>query len=436
MQQASRPFHIMAKGIGPLCNLRCDYCFYLDKKEMFSSGSQEASRFVMTGEVLEAFVKGYMESQPEGTGEIHFTWQGGEPTLLPLDFFRSALALQKKYRRPGMKVTNSLQTNGTLLDDEKARFFRDSGFLVGISIDGPEELHDAYRRDAVGNGSFRRTMQGLEILRKHGVEFNTLTVVQNLNSRQPETVYRFLKETGSRYLQFIPAVEPVYNPGPGHLSGRPDFPGPEFLPGRVSGRSVVPEDWGNFLIRVFRIWAAADIGKVFVQHFDDFLGQYLGWPSSLCVHSSRCGNALAVEHDGGLYSCDHYVFPENYLGNLINEGIPVLLSRELQETFSRAKSAALTAECRACPYLNLCRGGCLKDRIQKTADGYQNYLCRGYLGFFRFSEMYFRAMGAALSGKRLASDFREFLPPLAPLNPQRNDPCPCLSGRKYKNCCG
>ncbi|MBI9104019.1 MAG: anaerobic sulfatase maturase [Spirochaetales bacterium] len=437
VQQTTFPFHIITKPTGPLCNLHCDYCFYLTKEEMFPG--EGGKDFVMSDETLEAFTKGYIEAQPDGVAEINFAWQGGEPTLLGNDFYQKALDYQKKYGRAGMNISNSIQTNGTLIDDDRAMFFKDNDFLIGISIDGPEELHNKYRKDRNRKGSFHLVMKGLETLQRYNVDFNTLTVVQDDNSGHPEAVYDFLKGIGSEYLQFIPIVEPVYRsespagvdvPGPGSV------PGPSIKPGKFSSRSVSSEGWGNFMTRIFRRWAARDIGKIYVQHFDMILGRYMGMPSSLCVHAETCGNAMAIEHNGALYSCDHFVFPENYLGNVLQNSVTDMASGEIQTRFGENKRDGLPDECRKCIYLPLCRGGCPKDRIIKRPTGNLNMLCGGYYELFEYTRPYMEAMAEALKNRMPADRFRDFLPPAAAFKPERNDPCPCLSGKKYKHCCG
>ena len=427
------PFNIITKPVGSLCNLRCDYCFYLKKESMFQA--KTLAEYEITKDALDKYISDYIRSQPEGTREINFVWQGGEPTLLSVEFYKTIVTLQKKYSRAGMNISNSLQTNATLLDDGKIIFFKDNNFLIGVSIDGPEDLHDLYRRDASGNGSFKMVMRGIELLQKYNAEFNTLTAVNNFNSKAPERVYKFLRETGSNFFQFIPIVEPVYD-GTSDEMVKPDFPGPEFIPGRVSERSVDALSWGNFLVEVFKCWASQDIGGIFVQHFDLFLGIYMGYPPSLCSHSKNCGKAMAMEHNGNLYSCDHFVFEENYLGNIFENELKDLVTQDLQITFGEAKYKSLTEECRRCPFLKLCWGGCLKDRIVKTKSGFQNYLCSGYLNFFQFSFPYFQAMATALSRKIPASEYRMFIDKKIYSGVKRNEPCPCLSGKKFKNCCG
>jgi uncharacterized protein len=417
---ARHPFHVLCKPIGPLCNLACDYCFYLHKEELFPE--TKGAGFRMSDETLEEFTRQYLECQPDNAPEVNFAWQGGEPTLMGIDFYRRALALQAKYRRPGQRVTNALQTNGTLIDDEWAVFLKEHDFLVGISVDGPEELHDRFRRDRERHGSFNRVMSGLEALRRAGTEFNTLTVVQSDNGDHPLEVYRFLKGIGSTYLQFIPIVEP--------LDG-----------GGVSQRTVRPKQWGRFLCGVFDEWSKEDVGRVFVQHFDMLLGRNLGQPASLCVHSQYCGRAPALEHDGSLYSCDHFVFSENRLGSIHEKSVTEMVDGEFQTAFGIAKSEKLPEYCRRCEYLGLCYGGCPSDRCKKTPGGKSglNWSCEGYRMFYDYSRPVFTAMAEALRNHLSAAEYQRFMnrPGGSQHRRQigRNDPCPCGSGKKYKHCC-
>lgn len=422
--RSSAPFHLLCKPIGPVCNLACDYCFYLEKDHLFPG--KKKGDFRMDEATLELFTKSYIQAQPENAGEVNFAWQGGEPTLMGIPFFRRALELQGKYRRPGLKITNAIQTNGTLLNDEWARFLKEENILVGISIDGPEKLHNRFRRDPAGRGSFSDVMRGLELLHRHQVEFNTLTVVQSDNGNHPGEVYRFLKEAGSRFLQFIPIVEP--------LSG-----------GGVSSRTVRPGQWGTFLSRVFDIWLEGDVGSIFVQHFDLLLGLWMGGPSSLCVHAPYCGRALAVEHDGTIFSCDHFVDDRHRLGNIHQKPLAELVDSPFQHHFGRDKFDALPRECLNCPYLKLCYGGCPSDRCRKSGSGRAdlNWNCEGYQSFYRHSEPVFRAMAEAIRRGGTARDYSgylaRYLPPASAGErgkPGRNDPCPCGSGKKYKHCCG
>ena len=419
IKQTEYPFNMITKPIGPLCNLHCAYCFYLTKEQLFPHENKK--EFIMSSEIREEYIKQYILTQPEGTPEVVFGWQGGEPTLLGIDFFKDVLRLQKKHNPRGMTIRNSIQSNGTLITDEMANFFKENNFLVGISVDGPEELHNKYRLDRSGKGSFSRVMTGMENLKKHNVDFNTLTVVQDDNSLYPLEVYEFLKQSGSGYIQFIPIVEPDYSGGK-----------------RTTGGRTVPSlQWGKFLTSVFQQWLKEDIGKVFVQHFDLTLGQYMGQPSSICVHGKYCGKALAIEHDGSIYSCDHFVNPENYLGH-ISESLAETAGSEKQIRFGMDKFDALPEECLNCLYLPLCSGGCPKNRLIEKPTGKLNWLCEGYRYYYEKTSPVYAAMARALGRREHAANYRKYLsfPPEFTRNLNRNDLCPCLSGKKFKNCHG
>jgi len=386
--KSPEPFHVIVKPIGPICNLKCSYCYYLDKKNLYP----KTKDFTMSLSVLEEFTKQYIHSQPQGLREIQFAWQGGEPTLLGVDFFRKAVELQKKYAPNGLKITNTFQTNGTLLNDEWGDFFHAESFLVGISIDGPQDIHDRFRFDSKEKGSFKRTMKGLEILKKHKVEFNTLTVVNSLNGNQPKKVYDFLKDIGSHFFQFIPIVE-------------------RDASGSVTKETVGPRQWGRFLQTVFDCWLSSDIGRIFVQRFDICLGLLMGLPSALCVFSETCGRAAALEHNGDLYSCDHFVFKDYFLGNITKQTLLSLIDSPQQKKFGRDKKDKLPKKCRQCHYLSLCRGGCPANRFLKQTGEKNtlNYLCEGYKFFFSHSLPYFRAMAKSLNAGYLAKDYPIFL---------------------------
>jgi uncharacterized protein len=392
---AQTPFHIITKPIGAVCNINCEYCFYLDKEHLYEYPSR--GMFRMAPDVLEAYVRQYIEAQPQGMTEVGFAWQGGEPTLMGLDFFRDAVALQKKYAREGMRVTNSLQTNGTLLDDAWCAFLREEGFLVGISIDGPELHHDRFRLDLEGRGTFKQVMRGLEALKRNNVEWNALTVVQSDNGDHGARVYRFLKDHGARFMQFIPIVE--------HLGE-----------GKITSRTVGPEQWGRFLNAVWDEWIKEDIGAVFVQHFDMMLGITLGFPASMCVHSRTCGRALAVEHNGDLYSCDHFVTPEHRIGNLTKKHLAVLVDSPQQAKFGQDKLDTLPRYCQECSFVKACYGGCPAHRIKQTPDGEPglNHLCEGYKLFYAHTQPALRAMARALRRGGTAQDYRRFMPAEAP----------------------
>jgi len=385
--RASRRFHVMAKAAGSACNLDCTYCFYLSKRTL--PGGPGAGH--MDDEVLERFVRDYIHSVT--ADEVVFSWQGGEPTLLGLEFFEKVVALQKKHAKAGQRIENDLQTNGTLLDEDWAHFLKQNKFLVGLSIDGPREIHDRCRITKHGTPTFDGVYAAAVALRRHGVPFNTLTCVNRFNASRPLDVYRFLRrELGSTYLQFIPIVEikgfettapqtwdverlPVV----GSPQARPDHP--ESV---VTSWSVDPDEYGYFLCRVWDEWMARDVGKVLVNFCETLVAQHMGLPSQVCVHSEFCGKGVAVEHNGDVYSCDHYVYPEYRLGNIHQRSLGDMVFDPVQVKFGYAKSDTLPACCRQCEYLRDCWGECPKNRLLRTPDGEPglNYLCPGLKRFF------------------------------------------------------
>jgi uncharacterized protein len=380
-------FHVMAKPGGSICNLDCDYCYYLSKETL--QNGPGAGR--MSDEVLEKFIQQYIAGV---TGpEVVFSWQGGEPTLLGVDFFRKVVAFQKKYAKHFQVIQNDLQTNGTLLDEEWAAFLKENRFLVGLSIDGPREIHDKYRVTKGRKPTFEKVFAAVKLLRRHGVPFNTLTCINRFNARKPLDVYRFLRnEVGSTYMQFIPIVE--YKsfertaPQCWDNSKLPKDGDPEARPGHpnsiVTDWSVDPDDWGYFLSKVFDEWRSRDYGKILVNHFETLVSQHLGLGSQLCIYSENCGKALAAEHDGSIYSCDHYVYPEYRVGNVKTAKLADMVFSREQVKFGYAKSETLPQFCRKCPFLSDCWGECPKNRIIRTADGEPglNYLCRGFKKYF------------------------------------------------------
>lgn len=392
---ASTAFHALTKPIGPICNLACSYCFYLEKTHLYKG----TGNFRMSSETLDAYIRDYIAAQPGS--EVHFAWQGGEPTLLGVDFFREVVAFQERHSG-GRTIKNAFQTNGVLLDAEWAEFFIQNDFLVGLSIDGPRELHDAYRVDRGGQPTFDRVMAGLETLRTHGVEFNTLTTINRKNARHPLEIYKFLKKVGSGYIQFIPIVERAAPPAgavPGlWLAPPPDHPSMADAESAATPWSVRPADYGEFLCRIFDEWVKEDVGKVFVQQFDAALANWAGEPPGICVFSKNCGRAIAVEHNGDVYSCDHYVYPEYHLGNLLNESFASMVDSPAQRRFGEAKSATLPRYCRECPVEFACHGECPKHRFLHTPDGEPglNYLCAAYRRFFLHIDSPMRTMAALL----------------------------------------
>ncbi len=380
-------FHVLAKPIGPICNLDCKYCFYLEKEALYP----RESKWAMAGDVLESFIRQYIEAQESPI--IHFAWQGGEPTLLGVDYFKKAVALQQRYAN-GKIIENSFQTNGVMLNDEWAVFFAAHNFLVGVSIDGPRELHDAYRVDKGGQPTFDRVMRGIDVLKANSVEFNTLTAVHRANSTHPEEVYRFLKANGSGYMQFIPIVERIAPAAAGLALAPPDCASPA----QVAPWSVEPLEFGRFLTAVFDEWVRNDVGQVFVQLFDVSLEMWAGMEASLCIFRKQCGSALAIEHNGDLYSCDHFVYPNNRLGNILSSPLARLAQSEGQQQFGQAKETSLPTYCRSCEVRFACNGECPKHRFSLTPEGELglNYLCAGYKMFFRHVDPYMRFMANQL----------------------------------------
>jgi uncharacterized protein len=414
---APRQFHLLAKPTGAVCNLDCSYCFYLSKEMLYPG-----SRFRMADDLLETYLRQLIEAHGSGHGkvggapEVVVAWQGGEPTMMGLDFFRRSVQLARQYRQPGQRLSFTIQTNGTLLNDEWAEFFREHGFLVGLSIDGPQEIHDAYRVDKGGKGSFARVMHGLDALRRHGVEWNALTTVHAASSGRGREVYAFLREDcGARFVQFIPIVE-----------RRGDA---------VSERSLPPDGFGRFLIDVFEDWVRRDIGEVYVQMFDAALANWYRQPPGLCVHAETCGLALALEHTGDVYSCDHFVDPGHRLGNISETHLLDLVALPRQREFGQAKRDTLPRYCLDCDVRFACHGGCPKDRFATTPDGEPglHYLCPSYQAFFRHIRPAMTAMCALLQAGRAPS---ELVARYAAGDARRgrNDPCPCGSGRKWKRC--
>ena len=393
------PFHVLVKPGGARCNLDCSYCFYLEKEKLYPG----ASAPVMSRQLLESHVRQTIAASPGP--EVGFAWQGGEPTLLGVDFFRRAVELQGRYAE-GKQITNAIQTNGVLLNDEWGQFLSEYRFLVGLSVDGPAHLHDAYRPDKGGKGSFRRVMAGLEILQRHRVEFNTLTVVHRDNADHAREIYDFLVDCGSRFFQFIPLVE--------RFSSQPVPSGLERSvgegPGTVHPRSILPEQWGQFLCSIFDHWVRHDVGTVFVQLFEVALQSYLGIPQSLCLFRETCGQAVALEHTGDLYSCDHYVFPENRLGNILEQPLESLLTSPQQVEFGQAKKNRLPAYCQRCEVRRACNGECPKNRFTLTPDGEPglNYLCQGYKRFFLHVQPYMHFMAQCLQSRRPPTEVMRF----------------------------
>ena len=379
--RTQQPFHVMTKPIGPICNLDCEYCFYLEKEELYP----ETGSFRMEDSVLENYVRQYIETQP--TNEVVFAFQGGEPTLMGIPFFERTMEFQRKYRRRGMTIQNTLQTNGTLIDDDWAKFFKKNNFLLGISLDGTPELHDKYRFDKRRRPSHHNVVRGIRYLQKHQVEFNILCVVNEHNAQKPLEVYNYVKSLGVEFMQFIPIVEHF---GDGEA---------------VSPRSVGARQYGDFLVAIFDEWVQKDIGKVFIQIFDIALEAWLGYNPSLCIFNQTCGNALALEHNGDLYSCDHYVSPEYLIGNVMEQTMREMTESDFQIKFGRDKQDTLPQYCLDCEVKFMCNGGCPKNRFIKTPAGEDglNYLCQGYRHFFNHIDKPMKLMATALERSQPAA---------------------------------
>jgi uncharacterized protein len=418
-------FHIMSKPRGAICNMDCKYCYFLSKERLYPD-----STFRMSTELLEEYTRQYIEAQQ--VPEVTFAWQGGEPTLMGLDFFRQAVEYQQKYRRPGTRISNALQTNAVLLDDDWCQFFKENNFLIGASLDGPQQLHDAYRVDKGGNPTFERVMNGIRLMQQHGVEFNVLTTVHAANADHPLELYRFLRdEVKTQFIQFIPIVERENESG--------------FQEGTATAeRSVTAAQYGQFLCAIFDEWARRDVGRVFVQIFDVALAAWSGDRPGLCVFEETCGTAMAMEHNGDVYSCDHFVEPNYFLGNMTDNTLIDIVGSEEQYAFGQAKRDTLPNYCRECNVRFVCNGGCPKNRFIETPDGQPglNYLCAGYKVFFIHIDESMRFMAHELKQRRPPANVMRYLlkqdAELEALFAKagRNDPCPCGSGLKFKRCHG
>jgi uncharacterized protein len=412
-----RAFHVMTKPTGAICNLDCKYCYFLSKEMMYPG-----SRFRMADELLETFIRQYIEAQQ--VPEVTFAWQGGEPTLMGLDFFKRVLHYQHKHARPGMTIHNALQTNGTLLNEEWCQFFKDNNFLIGISIDGPQELHDAYRVNKGGAGSFAQVMRGWKLLYDHGVDYNILCTVHAANQDHPLEVYRFFRdELKTQFIQFIPIVErttpellPLANKGWRAADDEKDRPLYTQSGSKVTGRSVNAAKYGQFLISIFDEWVRHDVGRIFVQMFDVALGAWLGQPGGLCVFAPTCGLALAIEHNGDLFSCDHFVEPDYFLGNIQSEHMLNMVSSKKQRQFGEAKLTTLPQYCRQCEVRFACHGGCPKERFINTPDGEPglNYLCAGYKAFFNHVDQPMKMMTMLIKMQRPPAEIMGMMDQIAP----------------------
>ncbi len=409
-RNAPSSFHVLAKPTGAVCNLDCKYCFFLSKDTLYPD-----SQFRMADDVLEAYVKQVIESQREP--HITIAWQGGEPTLMGLDFFRRAMTLVQKYRRPGMTLEHTIQTNGILMNEEWCEFLRTNNFLVGLSVDGPREMHDAYRVDKGGAPTFDKVMRAARLMQQHKVEFNVLCTVHAANVDHPLKVYRFFRdELKTQFVQFIPIVEratpellEIANEGWGESNrARPLYTQNGSL---VTERTVKSEQWGQFLIAIFDEWVRHDVGDVYIQLFESALASWMGMPASLCIFAKTCGNALALEHNGDLYSCDHFVEPKFLLGNIKEQHLVQLVASDKQRKFGNDKQDSLPRYCRECEVKFACNGECPRNRFIQTPDGEPglNYLCAGYKAFFKHVDHPMKLMMNLLLRGRDAPDVMEIL---------------------------
>ncbi len=435
-------YHVLAKPTGPICNLDCEYCFFLSKEMLYPG-----DRFRMADELLETYLRQLLESHR--TPEVTVAWQGGEPTMMGLDFFRRSVELVDRLKRPNQRIEYTIQTNGVLIDEHWAAFFREHDVLVGLSVDGPREIHDRYRVDKRGVGSFDRVMAGYEHLRAAGVDVNVLCTVHAGNQSRPLELYRFFRdEMGVRFIQFIPVVERTTETllqiaNRGWRTG--ESPGKEKRPlytqqgDKVTDRTVDPEAFGRFLTTIFDEWARHDVGEVYVQHFDTALANWYGEPPGVCVFSETCGAAVTLEHNGDVYSCDHFVEPDHLLGNITETPLGELVRSERQQRFGRDKRDTLPAFCRSCDVRFACHGGCPKNRFVTTPDGEPglNYLCAGYKHFFHHVDEPMRMMCDLLRQGRAPAELPRLLDEREAARYAgvgRNDPCPCGSGEKFKRC--
>lgn len=416
MMKASRGFQVFVKPIGSVCNLGCRYCYYLVKERLYPEGEP----FRMAEDLLEQYIAQHIEACPDEV--IRFSWHGGEPTMLGVDYFRKIVTMQRRHKPSNRRIANGMQTNGTLLDEQWSRFLAAEGFAVGLSLDGPQELHDRYRVTKDGRPTHEKAMRGYRLLQKHGVYTDILCVVNADNVRHPLEVYRFFKQIEAPYVSFLPMVEP----GPG-------------VEGGVSSLTVPAEAWGAFLCTIFDEWVSQDIGRIKVQIFEEAARTAFGQEHSLCIFRPVCGDIPVVEHNGDFFSCDHFVAAEHLLGNIRLTPLVELLESQAQRAFGQAKLETLPRTCRVCDVRAMCNGECPKNRFCRTPEGEPglNYLCAGYKRFFTHCRPFVSEVSAQWRRQNLEEQRST---PLAANSragnaPGRNDPCPCGSGLKYKKCC-
>jgi uncharacterized protein len=418
LETAAREFQIMVKTVGAICNLDCHYCYYLKKESLYPRGSV----FRMNDELLEKYISQHIRATP--TEIVSFSWHGGEPTLIGIEFFQKAVELQKKHLPPNKKLINGIQTNGLLIDDKWCDFLAQENFYIGLSLDGPKDLHDRYRVTKGQKPTHKQVVQAYQRLRRHKVHVDLLCVVHDVNVKHPTAVYRHLKEIGGEYLQFLPLVERADDPERSLVS-----------------RSVPAAAYGEFLCTIFDEWVRNDVGRIFIQLFDESVRPFLGMEHALCIYRETCGDVPVVEHNGDFYSCDHYVLPEYKIGNVNEQPLADLLEHPAQRDFGQQKWTTLPRFCRQCEVRSMCNGGCPKDRFIKTPDGEDglNYLCSGLKRFFIHSRPYFQKFASLVDAGEPTEKLMEVVRAenAKRTGPQtgRNDPCPCGSGKKYKRCC-
>jgi uncharacterized protein len=408
MTNALPPFHLMTKPAGPDCNLNCRYCFYLEKEALYKNKKQHRMSF----ETLDEYIRQYCESQP--TPELTFAWQGGEPSLMGVDFFEKAVELQRKYAG-GRPVHNAFQTNGILLDNDWCKFLKKENFLVGLSLDGPRFIHDRFRVNRGGQPSFNQVMKTLKRFKCHGVEFNTLTCVTKQSAPHAKEIYEFLRSAGSTFMQFIPIIERKPSEAASKLGLKLDIP-PDFQQDdtdpRVMPWTVEPLQYGTFLSTVFDCWIQQDVGRIFVQIFDAMLGAWMGMNPPLCVFGETCGDAMVMEHNGDVYACDHFVYPEFHLGNIHQTPLTAMVGTPAQEKFGKKKKEELPSQCRQCNFYFACHGECPKHRFLKTKDGEPglNWLCEGYKYFMSHIDPYMRQMAQLVRTGHPAAEIMQMIP--------------------------